>query len=184
MSAQSETDQSKFAKLIENPYSMLTWWLWIEKWRAQNEMFVYEVIGLKRSLSSNNVWSHYLFQSIALQYNGLDNLDIPDNCFLGIASSLKTLKIGFNSLTIIRRHQLSGLHLLETLWLNNQAIHTVETGKNVCRTMHTITITISSGLWCHEFDCCSSQVIVQPFCLVWASILVAMYKCEGLFVAL
>ena len=66
---------------------------------------------------------------MVLYDNILENNDIPDFCFSGIASSLTDLQLHGNLLTEIRRDQFSGLNLLEFLYLGNNQIILIESGK-------------------------------------------------------
>ena len=63
-----------------------------------------------------------------LQDNLLNDSSIPDYCFTGIGNILIVLKMGDNLLTRIRRHQFSGLSVLDQLQLNKNSIHTIEQG--------------------------------------------------------
>ena len=68
-------------------------------------------------------------KKLSLAINQLDDLDVPDFCFAGVGSSLTELGLSTNLLHVIRRDQLSGLHLLEKLSLTGNEIHTIEAGK-------------------------------------------------------
>ena len=72
-----------------------------------------------------------LLWKISMFNNELDDLDVPDFCFAGVESSLKELLLQMNLLAVIRRDQFSGLHLLEKLYLQDNGIHTIESGKAV-----------------------------------------------------
>ena len=69
-----------------------------------------------------------LLARVWLQNNLLNDSSIPDYCFTGIGNILLVLKMGDNLLTRIRRHQLSGLSVLDKLELDNNSIHTIEQG--------------------------------------------------------
>ena len=66
---------------------------------------------------------------VNLSENDFTDQGVPDFCFDGIASSLRTLRLGDNPLTVIRRNQFSGLYAIESLTLSSCDIHTIEEGK-------------------------------------------------------
>ncbi len=68
-----------------------------------------------------------LLSNIKLMSNYLT--DFPDFCFAGVGTSLTNLNLNDNVLTVIRRDQFKSLYLLQKLWLVNNQIHTLQTGR-------------------------------------------------------
>ncbi len=66
---------------------------------------------------------------LSLVANNLDPDDLPNGCFSGVGSSLRTLNLPDNALTEIRSNLLSGLANLEILDLAMNSMTNIQSGK-------------------------------------------------------